>query len=69
MDTCSEKRTLGGLVRNWAFLAALIKADLGDWRYKKKESKFEVCFKEALCTEESPCDCHCLKDMLAWMQL
>lgn len=48
MDTCSEKRTLGGLVRNWAFLAALIKADLGDCRYKKKESKFEICFKETL---------------------
>lgn len=31
MDTCSEKRTLGGLVRRRAFLAALMKADLGDW--------------------------------------
>lgn len=30
MDTCSEKRTLGGLVRRRAFLAALMKADLGD---------------------------------------
>lgn len=30
MDTCSENRTLGGLVRSWAFLAALMKADLGD---------------------------------------
>lgn len=32
MDTCSEKRTLGGLVRSRAFLAALMKADLGDCR-------------------------------------
>lgn len=30
MDTCSEKRTLGGFVRRRAFLAALMKADLGD---------------------------------------
>ena len=30
MVTCSEKRTFGGLVRSWAFLAALMKADLGD---------------------------------------
>lgn len=59
MDTCSEKRTLGGLVRNWAFLAALMKADLGDWGYKKKESTFWNHFKEALFTEPL----HSLKEM------
>lgn len=30
IDTCSEKRTLGGLVRRRAFVAALMKADFGD---------------------------------------
>lgn len=37
MDTCSEKRTLGGLVRRRAFLAALMKADLGDWGWEERE--------------------------------
>jgi len=30
--TCSEKRTLAGLDLSFAFLAALMKADLGDWK-------------------------------------
>lgn len=39
MDTCSEKRTLGGLVRRRAFLAALIKADLGDCGDRRTETR------------------------------
>lgn len=30
--TCSEKRTFAGLDLSFAFLAALMKADLGDWK-------------------------------------
>lgn len=30
--TCSENRTLAGLDLSFAFLAALMKADLGDWK-------------------------------------
>ena len=41
MDTCSEKRTLGGLVLKRAFLAALIKADLGDLEREKESKKTE----------------------------
>lgn len=30
--TCSENRTLAGLDLSLAFFAALMKADLGDWK-------------------------------------
>lgn len=30
--TCSENRTFAGLDLSFAFLAALMKADLGDWK-------------------------------------
>lgn len=36
MVTCSEKRTFTGLDRSFAFLAALIKADLGDCEEKRR---------------------------------
>lgn len=37
MVTCSEKRTFTGLDRNFAFLAALIKADFGDCKEKTRQ--------------------------------
>lgn len=37
MMTSSAKRTLTGLVFNFAFLAALINADLGDLNEKKQK--------------------------------
>lgn len=37
MVTCSEKRTFTGLDRSFAFLAALIKADLGDCKENTRQ--------------------------------
>lgn len=70
MDTCSEKRTLGGLVRRRAFLAALMKADLGDWGQKKRQDELFVLLEKTRC--ESLCEWQAwmcwgsLKKMLLW---
>lgn len=39
MMTSSAKRTLTGLVFNLAFLAALMNADLGDFRRERREKE------------------------------